>query len=283
MAKLKKSWWNGSRPRKLYAFNDGDVVCCDALKMLMSLREGVADLIFLDPPFNLGKLYGRKGKKGDLLDEDKYFEYMNKVLDRSCTLLKKGGSLYLYHLPKWAIKFVQILEKKLTFQHWIAISMKNGFARGKKLYPAHYSLLHFSKGSPLSFHRLKIPPQVCRHCAGQIKDYGGYKKFIKKGINLSDVWDDLSPVRHQKYKYRDSNELPLEIPRRVSIMSGRKGGIFIDPFGGSGSSLIAALEMKMNFVACDREGKNITVIKRRLKEAYSKKLKVLENKNAKSI
>src|SRR2546422_6918695 len=96
----------------------------------------------------------------------------------------------------------ELLQGELPFRHWIAISMKGGFARGQYLYPAHYALLYLTKGQPGRFHRPKIDPPHCKKCGALLKDYGGYKKFISNGINLSDIWDDVSPVRHNRYKHR---------------------------------------------------------------------------------
>eukprot|EP01037_Dinobryon_pediforme_P018005 gene18005-18242_t len=47
-------------------------------------------------------------------------------------------------------------------------------------------------------------------------DYGGYKdKMNPKGVNLSDVWTDIPPVRHAKYKKRDANGLALKLMDRI--------------------------------------------------------------------
>jgi len=237
----------------LYSLPEGDIVCSDALDFVNALPEKSADIIFLDPPFNLGKRYGKSGAKADLIRQDAYFKYLSAVLKRSASVLKEGGALYLYHLPRWAFKFANLLEEHLTFRHWIAISMKNGFVRGANLYPAHYSLLYFTRGEPSHFKRPKLKPPRCRNCHEYTKDYGGYKDFVKDGINLSDVWEDLSPVRHKKFKHRKPNELSLEIPRRVVEVSGVPQGILVDPFAGSGTSLVAAVEQKMLFVGCDSQ------------------------------
>lgn len=235
--------------------------------MLQALRDGIADVVFLDPPFNLGKKYATNGGSADRLREDDYFDYMKKVLHRSVAILRPGGALYLYHIPQWAIRFSYLLlEYGLSFRHWIAISMKNGFVRGNGLYPAHYSLLYFTLGVPSTFHRPKIVPQTCRHCNNYIKDYGGYKRYVKDGLNLSDVWDDVSPVRHAKYKHRESNELPPAIPNRVVSMSGCPDGLFVDPFAGAGTTLVAAREEGMKFIASDREPEHVELIRRRLTE-----------------
>ncbi len=108
-----------------------------------------------------------------------------------------------------------------------------------------------------------MPPR-CRHCTKYIKDYGGYEKFVRRGINLSDFWEDLSPVRHKKYKHRNCNELPLGIPRRVVQISGGRGKLIVDPFAGSGTSLVAAVERGMRFVACDTEPSFCKLIHQRL-------------------
>ncbi len=233
--------------------DSGTIHCADALGFLNSLSTNVADIVFLDPPFNLGKKYGEHSKADDLAPENEYEEFIQGVLTESIRVLKPGGAFYLYHIPQWAIRFASFLSKDLDFRQWIAISMKNGFARPGYLYPAHYALLYFSKGDPNVFNRPKIPTTKCRHCDGYIKDYGGYVKYVEDGINLSDVWDDLSPVRHAKTKNRPSNELPIDLLRRVVQISGYRGGLLIDPFVGSGTSIIAAKETEMVFLANDRD------------------------------
>lgn len=256
--------WNSIAPGSVQRTPDGEVVCCDALDLLNALQDEIADVIFLDPPFNLGKQYGSKDKQADSLGESEYLAFLSHVLERAVDVLKSGGALYLYHLPRRAFQFANLLHERLLFRHWIAVSMKNGYARGQLLYPAHYALLYFTKGSPTTFTRPKIAASRCRHCKKYIKDYGGYKQYIENGVNLSDVWDDLSPIRHSKYKTRTSNELPIELLRRVVEISGMLGGVFVDPFAGSGTALLAAREGEMSFVACDHDQQNCDLTYQRL-------------------
>jgi len=245
--------WQTEPTRVLYQESVGSLICGDALAFLQNLKDEIADIVFLDPPFNLGKKYGNSEGKADLIPENEYAEFMQNILSNSIRVLKPGGALYLYHLPHWALRFGSLVEKKMTFRHWIAVSLKNGFPRRGFLYPAHYALLYFSKGEPRSFKRPKIGPPTCRHCGKYIKDYGGYLEYVKDGINLSDVWVDLSPVRHPSHKNRPANELPLELTRRVVEMSGMDKGLLVDPFVGAGTSIVAAVERGMHFLACDRE------------------------------
>ena len=258
--------WKTKPPTRVRALAKGQLICGDALDLLGALNEECADIVFLDPPFNLGKKYGSNDRSSDKVSESKYEDFMLCVLDLSIEILKTGGSLYLYHLPEWALRFGSYLRDRLSFRHWIAVSMKYGFARGNYLYPAHYALLYFTKGDPENFKRPKIPASRCRSCGEYTKDYGGYKRFIESGINLGDVWDDLSPVRHAKHKTRTSNELPVELTNRIIDISGKEDGLLVDPFVGSGTSVISAVDGGMRFVACDREEVYCDIVADRITE-----------------
>lgn len=266
---LKQSrsrWWNGTYKGTIYRHKQGEIVCADAYSVLSSLKDGCADIVFLDPPFNLGKRYGKNGSHGDLKKECEYLAYMESVIAESARVLKDGGALYLYHIPKWGIRISPSLEKHLDFRHWIAISMKNSFVRGKRLYPAHYSLLYYTKGDPQAFSRPKVPKPICAKCKKDLRDYGGYKKYVENGINLSDIWDDVSPVRHHNAKTRAANELPLIIPERVTTISGVENGLIVDPFAGSGTTIIAARKAKMRFLTSDCELEYCELMNHRVSE-----------------
>jgi site-specific DNA-methyltransferase (adenine-specific) len=130
----------------------------------------------------------------------------------------------------------------MLFRHWIAVSMKGTFPRGRKLYPAHYGLLYFTKGIPKTFNRIRLPIPKCRHCEKDIKDYGGHRKYLNPlGLNLTDFWDDTAPARHKKFKSRwHINELKPMIPGRCIEISTNPDDIVLDPFGGGGSTYHAA-------------------------------------------
>ncbi len=257
--------------QKAFSFTNstGHVIRADVFELFEKIGEQYADIIFLDPPFNLGKKYSKS--ISDKRPEEEYRAWLELVVERAQDVLKPGGALFLYHLPIWALRIGALLEQSLTFRHWIAISMKNGFARGERLYPAHYALLYFTKGSPTVFTRPKLAPHLCRHCGEYTRDYGGYKSIIEeKGINLSDVWDDLSPVRHGSKKYRSANELPMEMYMRMMTISGKHGMNYVEPFAGSGAGAIAASQLGINFVVGDVLPENTRIICERLEESRAK-------------
>jgi site-specific DNA-methyltransferase (adenine-specific) len=239
----------------------------DACAFLSSLQAESAGIVFLDPPFNLGKRYVEANPRFDRRPEPVYEQWMEEILNESVRVLAPGGALYLYHLPIWAMRLGHTLLRSLEFRHWIAVSMKNGFVRGERLYPAHYALLYFTKGKPATFTRPKLTAARCRHCNKPVKDYGGYKSIVaEKGLNLSDVWEDLSPVRHKSTKKRKTNQLPLSLTSRVVHISGKKDMLLVDPFAGSGSTVVSAAMHGLRFAACDIVAENCGIIDARISE-----------------
>lgn len=149
----------------------------------------------------------------------------------------------MWNLPQWNVSLAGILNTRLTFRNWISVDIKYSLPIKNRLYPAHYSLLYYIKGeNPRVFRPDRLPMQTCPKCYSELKDYGGYKsKMNPLGINMSDVWTDIPPVRHAKYKRRvGANELSLKLLDRVIEMASDEGDLVLDPFGGSGTTYMAA-------------------------------------------
>lgn len=212
----------------------------DCVKFLRGVEDDVVDLAFADPPFNLSKKYSSGFH--DSHEEQDYIGWCKEWINEMIRTLKPGGSMFLWNLPKWNLPLGAYVGERLTFRHWISVDIKYSLPIRGRLYPSHYSLLYFVKGKkPTIFHPDRIPTPCCRHCGGELRDYGGYKdKMNPEGVNLSDVWTDIPPVRHAKYKKRDANALSLKLMDRIVSMASDPGSLVLDPFGGSGTTFVAA-------------------------------------------
>ncbi len=209
------------------------------------------DLIFADPPFNLEKNYGTEIE--DDLSEEEYINWSIGWIKKAVPLLKSGGALFLFNLPKWNIHLAHYLAKHLTFKHWITIDLRFSLPIPNQLYPAHYSLLYFIKGNqPKHFSPPRLPVETCKHCGGEQHDYGGYKdKMNPEGVNLTDIWNDIPPVRHNRYKNRDANELSIKLLHRILEISTKPGDMVLDPFGGAGTTYAASEIMNREWVGVE--------------------------------
>lgn len=232
-----------------YYTGHGVLFQADCLDILPRIDTNSVDTVFADPPFNLGKTY--TSGIDDSQPDEQYLDWCKKWIAECERILKPGGSFFLYNLPKWnTLLGAYLTELGLTFRHWIAVSIKFGLPINGRLYPAHYSLLYYCKGErPKTFNKIRTPIETCRHCGGEIKDYGGHRNAMNPlGVNLTDVWTDIPPVRHWKFKSkkRKANQLSTKLLRRVVEVSSLPGDLVVDPFGGSGTT----------FDVCERTGRH---------------------------
>jgi len=216
----------------------GALYSADCMSILPAIADDSIDTVFADPPFNLGKVYGRN--TNDSIPDAHYVRWCESWLDECVRVVKPGGAVFIYNLPKWNVLLgAHLMRRGLTFRHWIAIEISSSFPIQGKLHPSHYSLLYYTKGKPKTFRRIRTPFSMCRHCGKEVKDYGGHRKAMNpRGVNLKDVWTDVPPVRHQKFqvKTRRANALSTKILDRVVEMSTDPNDIVLDPFGGSGTT-----------------------------------------------
>lgn len=239
----------------VYETQLGKLFQADCLEFLKTLESSTVHTFFADPPFNLRKNYGNQ--TSDDVSRGEYLSWSKKWLDEAVRILAPGGSLFVYNLPQWLIEYGAHLNSKsgLTFKHWIAIDKAHSLPIPNRLSPSHYGMLFYVKGQkPRVFDRdtVRLPIATCRHCGRDIKDYGGHRKYLNpKGLNLSDVWDDIPPVRHKKYKYRSANELAPLILERVINLSTCPNDVVCDPFAGGGTTAYVAERLGRKWLSAD--------------------------------
>ncbi len=237
----------------------------DIQKILPYIQSESIDTIFADPPFNLSKVYG--ANVNDSKSEEEYVAWCRIWMDECIRVVKPGGSIFIYNLPKWNIILGNHLtDAGMTFRHWIAVNMKLSLPIPGRLYPSHYSLLYYTKGTPKTFKKIRTPIETCRHCGKEIKDYGGHRGAMNpNGVNLTDVWNDITPVRHRKFKSskRLANQLSTKILERVIQLSTNECDLVMDPFGGSGTTYDVCERLNRHWIGVEIE--NCDIIIERLK------------------
>jgi site-specific DNA-methyltransferase (adenine-specific) len=244
---------DGSALQPDYCSEFGALFSTDCMVMLPNIKDAVVDTVFADPPFNLGKRYG--DNCDDLRPDDVYVKWCKDWIAECVRIIKPGGSFFLYNLPKWNVLLgAHLAELGMDFRHWIAVEISACLPIPGRLHPSHYSLLYYTKGKPKTFRRIRTPIQVCRHCGGEVKDYGGHRGAMNpNGVTLKDVWTDVPPVRHWKFKSKErrANALSTKILDRVVEMSTLPGELVLDPFGGSGTTFAVCEDKKREWIGSE--------------------------------
>lgn len=227
----------------------GDAHNTNCVALMQSISDDSVQMIFADPPFNLGKKYN---SYNDKMPFDEYMQWTENWLAESCRILKADGSIFVYNIPKLLIPTANLLNQHAEFRHWIAWNA-NGQPLGKSLQPAHYGILFYTKTKKSKFYDVRAPHKTCRACKEFIKDYGGKKHLRHEfGYQVSDVWDDIHRVRHNS-KRIDLHpcQLPVHLIERLILMTTDENDIVFDPFCGGGSAAVAAKQMGRRYIGAD--------------------------------
>lgn len=254
-------------------------------KLSKKYPEGIFDLVFADPPYNLKKDYK---VYDDTLADQEYIDWCNKWLELCVRLTKSTGSIFILNIPKWALEHAKHLNKIAYLQNWIvwdALSTPKG-----KIMPAHYSLLYYTK-TPNGFtfnksEKIDHLSYCVRNNCVESRNHGLFENSYK--VEVSDFWSDLHRIKHKKDRDDHPCQLPDKLMDRVIKTFSNKGDLVFDPFAGAGTTAIRAIinNRKYTTIEIDPSYKEIT--QRKLDEikkngdikriSISKKVKSLYSK-----
>jgi DNA modification methylase len=261
--------WDDLTSLKLNEIYQGE--CISFLDKVSAMYpQGIFDMAFADPPYNLSKSYD---KYEDALAEEHYIEWCNRWLEGMVKTLKPGGSLFVLNLPKWAIHHAAYLNRRLEFRHWItwdALSDPRG-----KIMPAHYALLYYTKPGAAAIFNYSIiekesskqavlPPDSPQYCLRASCIKKRKKLNDDEKVELSDVWFDIHRIKHKRDRDAHPCQLPEKLMERLVLLTTNRSGLVFDPFCGAGTTAIAASKLERDFVVVDIDSNYVRIAKEKL-------------------
>jgi len=259
----------------------------DNLPFLQSLPPESFDLIYVDPPFNTGKVQTRqimktvrsasgdrvgfKGQtyetiKGEAFkyndDFEDYWGFLEPRLIEAWRVLADHGTLYLhldYREVHYAKVFLDSLFGRASFLNEIIWAYDYG-ARATKKWPAkHDNILVYVKNPALYHFNNEEVDREPYMAPGLVTP-----EKAARGKLPTDVWwhTIVSPTGKEKTGY--VTQKPGGILRRIIAASSKEGDWVLDFFAGSGTTGAAAASLGRRFVLVDSNPEAIEVMKRRL-------------------
>jgi site-specific DNA-methyltransferase (adenine-specific) len=235
------------------------VVQGDAIEKLKDIPSNSINMVFIDPPYNLGKTYV------SYEDERKdYVEWSLKWLKECFRILKPNGSLFLLNIPKWAHEIAAELIPRYYLIRWIVWD-EPAEPRGK-LIPAHYSLLWFAKTRNIKTYPLDLSQDSMNYCLriNCIKIRRALK--INDKVMPRDVRWDIHRVKHKgkRFKYHPV-QLPEKLLEFVIKLTTEKGDVVLDPMCGTGTTLAVAKKLGREYIGIDIDPVYVEITNKRLK------------------
>jgi len=272
----------------------------DCLDILKSFEDELFDMVYLDPPFLTQKIQKlrTKDRQKEYAFPDiwgstyEYIIYLEARLKEIHRTLKNTGSIF-FHCDRNTSHLARCLLDKIfganMFKSEIIWHYRRWSNNIKGLNPAHQNIYFYSKSNKYVFSTIyeNYSPTTNIDQILQRRKRDSFGKTIydrdlegnvvvnggKKGVPLSDVWD--IPYLNPKAKERTGypTQKPIILLERIINISTNEDDLILDPFCGSGTTLVAASLLKRQSIGIDISEEAIEITKRRLKEplkTYSK-------------
>jgi len=262
----------------------------DCLDILPTFETESIDMIYLDPPFftnTIQKLKTRDGSKefsySDIWkNHEEYAQFLYKRLKELKRVLKSDGSIFV-HCDKNSTHIIKTLLDDIfglkQFQSEIIWYYKRWSNSKKGLLPSHQTIYFYSKTKDFKFKTIyndysettnidQILQKRARDKNGKTvyaKDENGNTiNNIKKGVPLNDVWEIpyLNPKAKERVGY--PTQKPILLLERIIDIASNEGDIILDPFCGSGTTLVAGKLNNRRVIGIDISKEAINLTKSRL-------------------
>ncbi len=282
---------------------DAKVHLGDCLTILKAMEGGSADLVYLDPPFFTQKIHrlSTRDRSKEFSFEDLWSsqkEYGTFLLDRlraAHRVISQRGSLF-FHCDRNAGHVARLLLDEVfgsdNFRSEIIWHYRRWSNSQRGLLPAHQTILYYTKSDKFVFNEVwtEYSPATNVDQILQRRSRDEFNKSVydrdddgnviangnKRGVPLGDVWD--IPFLNPKAKERTGypTQKPLLLLERIISLTTNEGDCVLDPFCGSGTTLVAAQSLGRAAIGIDVSEEAVSLSKRRLSESVRSNSRLLE-------
>ena len=227
-----------SQKGDVFLLNGHRLLCGDSTKkenfdVLLEGKE--ADLLFTDPPYNVD-YEGQDGMKiqNDKMDSESFLSFLKSAFVNAFNSCKPGCPFYIFHSDVEELNFLLAIKEAGFKFSQIICWVKDSFPLGRKDYHAQVEPIAYGWKEGAAHYFTKDRTQTTR-------------------------WDFDKPKHNDLHPTMN----PVELICKAIENSSRKGEIVLDPFGGSGSTMMAAEQLKRKADLIELDEKYVDVIVKR--------------------
>lgn len=235
----------------------------DSLKILKRIRDNSVDMIFADPPYFLsngtftcqnGKMVSVKKGEWDMggsLEKNLNFHY--SWIKECKRILKPNGTIWIsgtYHSIYQCGYALQLNDYKILNEIvWYKPNASPNLSC--RFFTASHETLIWARKEKKGKHTFNYD---------LIKNNDWPNDFLKKkGFQMRSVWAIYTPKKEEKTFGKHPTQKSLDLLNRIILSSTKEGNLVLDPFTGSSTTGIAAIQNNRKFVGIDLESKYLDI------------------------
>ena len=265
------------------------IIYGDSLEALREIPNNSVDLIFADPPYNIGKNFNGHIEKWKTNSE--YLDWCYDWLELCIEKLKPNGSFYVMTATQFMPFFDIYLQNKLNILSRIIWYYDSSGVQAKKYYGSMYEPILFctKDKNNYTFNANDILVEAKTGAKRKLIDY---RKLVPTVYNPEkvpgNVWE-FPRVRYRMDEYeKHPTQKPIALLERIIKASSNEGDVVLDPFSGTFTTCFVAKKLNRKSIGIEIEDEYIKIGLRRLNlaeefrgEKLYKEQKIFKNKKNK--
>jgi site-specific DNA-methyltransferase (adenine-specific) len=261
---------------------ENQIIQGNSIELLNGEQPGWVDLVFADPPFNIGYLYHGYDDEKKAEDYLKFSEDWMRAVHRA---LKPDGSFYLAIGDDYAAELC-VIAKRVGFhmRNWIIWHYTFGQQTQRKFARSHTHILYFTKDAKeFTFNADSVRVKSARQTTyadaranpkGKLPDDTWYLRPQEAGaagghfLSDQDTWNESRLCG--TFKEREGwhgCQMPVAVLDRIIKASSNPNDLVLDPFNGSGTTVVSAALLGRRYVGFDQSEQYVKFAQKRLEHA----------------
>lgn len=261
----------------------------DAVKLLKNIPDNSVDLIFVDPPYNIGKNFN--GYKDKWESEEKYLEWCYEWIDLCINKLKDNGSMYLMGATQFIPFFDVFLRKKMHILARIVWHYDSSGVQAKNYYGSLYEPILFAVKDKDNY-VFNAQDILVEAKTGAKRKLIDYRKSVPTVYNSVKVPGNVWYIPRVRFRMPEYEEHPSQKPEalltRIVLASSKPEDVILDPFSGTFTTSAVAMKLNRKSIGIELDNdyfnngiRRLTEINKELKKSKSQiNLEVFHNARA---
>lgn len=227
----------------------------DLLQVIDRIPNGIADLIIIDPPYNLSKTFN--SSKFSVMSDEDYISYLNTWFDKVLLKLKPNGTLYMCGDWKCSTAQQRVISEKMTIINRITWQREKGRGANRNWKNAMEDIW-FAVNNPTEYFFDVDAVKMKRQVIAPYKENGKPKDWEESSNGKfritfpSNFWDDISiPFWSMPENTDHPTQKPEKLIAKLILASSKPNDVVFDPFVGSGTTCVVAKKLNRHYIGIE--------------------------------
>ena len=231
------------------------VILGDTFAVLGLLPDAFVDLLFVDPPYNMDKVFGAEQFKE--MDDVRYAQWLDAWVSQCVRLLKPDASVYICGDWKCSSAIQRVAEKYFVVRNRITWEREKGRGALSNWKNSSEDIWFCTRGKDYHFdaEAVKLKRKVVApytDANGAPKDWERSEQGSFRLTHPSNLWTDLTvPFWSMPENTDHPTQKPEKLVAKSILASSRVGDVVFDPFLGSGTTAVVARKLGRRFVGIE--------------------------------